>query len=107
MSDIAFLLLLFFLIIAITTRQTPVPIVAAQSPFSGELQENHPTLYLEKNGSLYYEGDSIALDQIPQVDELCLMADKATPFSSLAPVIKALQENGVTTIHCLVEEIDE
>jgi len=103
MSDIAFLLLLFFLILAITTKTTPFPIDEAESPTYEELTERYPVLYVDKTGTISYHDKIVTIDQIPQEEELCLMADKATPYGILSPIISRLHEQGTTTIHCLVE----
>ena len=103
MTDIAFLLLLFFLILAISTYTLPVPLKPAQSENSSSPEEATYLLLVTATGALYYQGEAVLLEDLPTTDELSLLADKDTPFKTLAPVIKALQEKGVTTLHCIVE----
>ncbi|MFA7119816.1 MAG: biopolymer transporter ExbD, partial [Sphaerochaetaceae bacterium] len=55
MTDVAFLLLFFFLILAVTTKTTPVKIEQAQSQDYQMLEKEYPILYLTKDGILYYQ----------------------------------------------------
>ncbi|MCH3907753.1 MAG: biopolymer transporter ExbD [Sphaerochaeta sp.] len=106
MGDIAFLLLLFFLVFAITTKTVPAQIDEAESLTYEQLTETYPTVYLASDGTIYYQEQMITPEQLPSVPEANLMADKATPFSLVEPVITQLKENGVTTLHLLVEAED-
>ena len=107
MGDIAFLLLLFFLILAITTKTVPAQIDEAESITYEELSETYPTVYLTRDGKLYYHDEQISLDALPSVPEANLMADKTTPFHTVEPVITRMKQNGVQTLHLLVEARDE
>ncbi|MDY0289702.1 MAG: biopolymer transporter ExbD [Sphaerochaeta sp.] len=104
MTDIAFLLLLFFLILAISTHVLPIPLTPAQSDSSATTDEPPHLLLVSPNGDLYYQGNPTSLDQLPETEEFSLLADKDTPFKKIAPIIKALQEKGITTLHCVVEQ---
>jgi len=104
MTDIAFLLLLFFLILAISTHVLPIPLKVAQSDSSATTEEPKHLLLVNPNGDLYYQGNPVSLDQLPRAEEFSLLADKDTPFKTLSPIIKALQEKGVITLHCIVEQ---
>lgn len=103
MSDIAFLLLLFFLILAITSRTTPVEITAPNAPAWEELQEEYPTIYVSREGALYLGEEPLDLAVTTLPEEICLLADKETPFALIRPVLDLLRERQVTTIHCLVQ----
>lgn len=104
MGDIAFLLLLFFLILAITTHTSPADIKQAQSPSWAELQEEYPDVYLTKDGRLFLGDTPVELSSLSFVgNECCLIADRDTPFSKIEPVLSHLKESGTTTIHCMVE----
>jgi biopolymer transport protein ExbD len=101
MTDIAFLLLLFFLILALSTRLTPIPL----TPATSEDARANPTgkvIIVGSNGSLFFEDSLITLDRLPSETEVTLLADKDTPFNLIHPVLEALKQNGTTTIHCLV-----
>jgi len=104
MTDIAFLLLLFFLILAITTHTLPEPIQPAQTASSTTYETTDAILMVTPEGTLYYQGKSITLEEIPTTEEISLLADKNTPFKTIAPVIDALKKKGITTLHCIVEE---
>ena len=103
MTDIAFLLLLFFLILAISTHVLPIPLTPAQSKASTTTEDTKHLLLVTPNGDLYYQNKAVLLEDLPYSEEFSLLADKDTPFKILNPVIKALQEKGVTTLHCIVE----
>lgn len=101
MTDIAFLLLLFFLILALSTRLTPIPLTPAISEDALAAQAGN-TIVIGRDGSLFYQDNPISLYTIPSETEITLLADKDTPFKLISPVLEALQKNGTTTIHCLV-----
>lgn len=101
MTDIAFLLLLFFLILALSTHLTPIPLTPATSKDALETQARN-VLVIARDGSLFYQDNPISLDALPNEPEMTVLSDKDTPFKLINPVLKALQENGTTTIHCLV-----
>ena len=103
MTDIAFLLLLFFLILAISTHVLPIPLTPAQSAFSSSTEEAKHLLLVALDGKLYYQEKAVLLEDLPSAEEFSLLADKDTPFRILAPIIDALKQRGVTTLHCIVE----
>ena len=103
MTDIAFLLLLFFLILAISTHVLPIPLTPAQSETSSTTDEPKHLLLVSSEGELFYQGKAVLLEYLPSAEEFSLLADKDTPFIMIAPIIKALQEKGITTLHCIVE----
>ena len=103
MTDIAFLLLLFFLILAISTHILPIPLTPAQSNTSTTKEDAKHLILVTPNGDLYYQNKAVLLEDLPYSEEFSLLADKDTPFKTIAPIIKALQEKGVTTLHCIVE----
>ena len=103
MTDIAFLLLLFFLILAISTHVLPIPLTPAQSSFSSSTEEAKHLLLVRANGELYYQEKAVLLEDLPSAEEYSLLADKDTPFKTMAPIIEQLKQRGVTTLHCIVE----
>ncbi|MGB4406609.1 MAG: biopolymer transporter ExbD [Sphaerochaeta sp.] len=103
MTDIAFLLLLFFLILAISTHTLPIPLTPAQSETSTATEEPKHLLLVGTNGDLYYQEKAVLLEELPLAEEFSLLADKDTPFRTMGPVIEALKQRGVTTLHCIVE----
>lgn len=104
LTDIAFLLLLFFLIMAITSFQTPVPLNPAQTQGQTIDLANIPTIFIAKNGEVYQEGKRITLDMLEKKSVYALLADKETAYGALHPIIEELKAKGVETLHLLVEE---
>ncbi len=103
-TDIAFLLLLFFLILAISTQRTPVPIEAAST--YAEILENTdiPTIVVSNTGELFLDGSSQDLESIPSQIEYALLADRYTPYEIIHPIIIYLKQRGVERVYCLVED---
>ncbi|MDD4574640.1 MAG: biopolymer transporter ExbD [Sphaerochaeta sp.] len=104
MTDIAFLLLLFFLILAISTHLLPIPLTPAQGTPSSVPEEADHLLLVTREGELYYQGNRVIIEEVPLAEEFSLLADKETPFRILGPIIEALKQRGVTTLHCIVEQ---
>ena len=104
LTDIAFLLLLFFLIMAISTVQTPVPINPAITEGQTRDLSEIPTLLVSKEGLLFFEGNQIEFSSLTIQEEYALLADQGTPYGLLHPVIEFLKEQGVQTLHALVED---
>lgn len=103
MTDIAFLLLLFFLILAISTHVLPIPLTPAQSAFTSPTEEAKHLLLVSPNGDVYYQEKAVLLEDLPLTEEFSLLADKETPFKVIGPIIEELKQRGVTTLHCIVE----
>jgi biopolymer transport protein ExbD len=104
LTDIAFLLLLFFLIMAITSHQSPVPLNPAQTSAQKIDLKDIATLLVSQDGQLFLDGNPVILETLPSESTYALLADKNTPFSVLFPIIEYLREQGTETLHCLVEE---
>lgn len=104
LTDIAFLLLLFFLIMAITSYQTPVSLDPAQAEGQVVDLTHIPTLFIAENGDIYQEGKRITLDLLEKESVYALLADKATTYGTMHPIIEELKVKGVQTLHLLVEE---
>lgn len=104
LTDIAFLLLLFFLIMAITSVQTPIPLDPAQTQGQRVDLANIPTLFIAKNGDIYQEGALMDLQSIEGNTVYAVLADRATAYTAIHPIIERLKEQGVETLHLLVEE---
>jgi biopolymer transport protein ExbD len=103
-TDIAFLLLLFFLILAISTQQTPVPIKAASAHAEFLEHTDIPTIVVSDTGELFLDGSPTTLESIPSKVEYALLADRDTPYEILHPIITFLEKHGVETLYCLVED---
>ena len=53
---------------------------------------------------LFFEGNQIELSTLTIEEEYTLLADQGTPYGLLHPVIEFLKEQGVQTLHALVED---
>lgn len=104
MTDIAFLLLLFFLIFAITSLTIPIPVDPADTVWNAPYKAQGMLLTVDSEGRLFLEGNPIELGQIPLSDSVSLLSDRETPFSAIAPIIGQLGLLGFETIHCIVEQ---
>ncbi len=105
LTDIAFLLLLFFLILAITTYRTPVPVDLPEASGSGMSEAGaFPTVLISSSGEMFLDHTQITYEQLPPSEEYVLLADRETPFSLVHPVIEQLKEMGVKRVHCVVQE---
>jgi biopolymer transport protein ExbD len=105
MTDIAFILLLFFLIISITTTLLPISLKEATATETTATEQKGPVIVIGKGGDIYQDNIQITRDQLPSTaEEVSVVADRDTPFSAIAPVIKKLQQNGTKHLHCIVEE---
>jgi biopolymer transport protein ExbD len=104
LSDIAFLLLLFFLIMAISSVQAPVPIHPAQAQGQTRDLSEVPTLLVSQDGLLYFEGNQVELTSLPFSEEYALLADRNTAYKTVHPIIEFLKSQGVKTLHTLVEQ---
>ncbi len=102
MTDIAFLLLLFFLIFSITTHRVPSDVTLAASE-TAEIADDHQLiLAVDADGNVYTGDQIIAIADIAYVPVVSVYADEAVPFSALYPLLQHLQENGVPTVQCVV-----
>ncbi|MGE4454496.1 MAG: biopolymer transporter ExbD [Sphaerochaeta sp.] len=103
-TDIAFLLLLFFLILAISTQHTPVPIEPASTHADRLEYSELPTLVVSKEGIIFLDSIVTELKAIPTQQAYVLLADSSTPYEVLHPVITFLKQIGVEKLYCLVED---
>lgn len=112
MTDIAFLLLLFFLVMAIVGFRTPVAIDPPDAR-SGSLIRHGADrkLYITEDGTLYDGNGPVSMAQLASeiasamaVDaEIIITADRNTQFQDIIPVIDLLQEHGVPQVGFAVE----
>lgn len=103
-TDIAFLLLLFFLILAVTTRQLPTDISLPHTSSAQKADESTPTLTVSAQGELFLEQEAITIQDIPFSETYTLIADRDTPFTHIAPVLSHLRSLNVEVLECIVEE---
>ncbi len=114
MTDIAFLLLLFFLVMAVTGFRTPAlvePPVEQRGGFINGQQSLR--LYVTKDGRLLDEAGPLTYQQcadrlsnlatMAPDHSVVLTADKETRFENIAPVIELLQQAGITQVGFAVD----
>jgi biopolymer transport protein ExbD len=100
LTDIAFLLLLFFLILAVETPNYPLP--EAQQPHDITHQDL-PTLEV-KGTTVLLGSNPIEIKDIAYQDHYILKTSKETPYGIIHPIINHLTEMGVVTLSLLVQE---
>jgi biopolymer transport protein ExbD len=102
-TDVAFILLLFFLVFAIASQRSPFPL---DLPLASHAQDVPPAavrIFVDKNGTLYRGDQSISLDQVEYAESVSLYADAATDFSVVLPILHRLALLGVPRVQCGVE----
>ncbi|MBN2859950.1 MAG: biopolymer transporter ExbD [Sphaerochaetaceae bacterium] len=104
LTDIAFLLLLFFLILAVTTRQLPADITLPHTASAQKADESSPTLTVNDQGKVFLEQEAITIRAIPFSETYTLIAHRDTPFTHIAPVLEHLRSLNVEVLECIVEE---
>jgi len=102
MSDIAFLLLIFIMLISLINYREEVPISypEAENPEVTEADKN-VEIWITVDGTLFYEGDPVSLDRVEAViaDALAenpsarihILADRNTPYRHINGVVEILQ----------------
>lgn len=105
MTDTAFLLLFFFLIFAVVTQMSPIPIASAQSTQSDTTGDSEILLVVGRDGTLYCNGNPVTVEDLPHEEVVSLHADRDTPFHVIFPIIDSLRKTGTVTVRCIVEDI--
>ena len=103
-TDIAFLLLLFFLVLAVTTNQLPIQIDPPKEDSPAQDLSDISTIVVSQDGDIYFDGEPTTVENIPYATVYALLSDGKTPFHLLSPLIERLRDMGVETLHCLVEK---
>jgi biopolymer transport protein ExbD len=101
-TDVAFILLLFFLVFAITSQRIPIPVDLPIAQHAQEAQKADLQLFVDKDGTLYNQERKIDLDQIAYAERISVYADEATEFSLVLPILQRLAELGVPIVQCVV-----
>lgn len=100
LTDIAFLLLLFFLILAIEAPHYTLPKAQQAEVIDASLI---PTIELIGT-TLLLDDNMIALEEIPYQKQYILKTGQDTPYGLIQPLMDHLTELGVEKLSCLVEE---
>lgn len=103
MTDIAFLLLLFFLLFSLASHRVPIGVDLAASESSSPLQEPGLVLSIDSDGLLYLDGQEATLAQVPYHQIVSIHADRHTPFAKILPIMQRLQQLEVPIVQCVVE----
>ncbi len=103
MSDIAFLLLLFFIILAVVSVQTSPPITPATAEGVTDFLKTSSIISIDKEGNFYLDNQEVRLDSIPHQKQYALLAHRDSPYSMISPLIDYLSKEGSVVLVCLVE----
>jgi biopolymer transport protein ExbD len=102
MSDIAFLLLIFIMLISLINYREEIPISypEAENPEVTEADKNIE-IWVTEDGSLYYDGDRVPLGQVEGIiadavaedpsARIHILADRDTPYRHVNGVVEVLQ----------------
>lgn len=102
MSDIAFLLLMFFIVFAIVSGHIPPSVTPPSAIGEEALLEDLPIIYVDNEGVLFIDDHVVSLESVPYQERYGLLASKNTPFSIISPLIEHLRTKGAVTLICLV-----
>jgi len=99
MSDLAFLLLIFIMLVSLINYRVQVPIQYAGAETAGRVSaENNLEIWVDRQGGLYLKGIPGALADIERgitqaaPDTLVhIIADRFTPFKNVHKVLDLLQ----------------
>ncbi|MGJ8652441.1 MAG: ExbD/TolR family protein [Opitutaceae bacterium] len=110
MIDIVFLLIVFFMTVAsvVTAKRVEIEAPIATNSIIAETQENRETASLLSDGSVYYEGVEVSLEELkgyltdalggnPSM-QLLLRIDAATAYSDTRDLMAACAEVGAVNI---------
>ncbi len=102
MSDIAFLLLIFIMLISLINYREEVPIAypEAENPEVTEADKNFE-IWVTRQGELFYDGEAVSLEQVEAViadavaenpsARIHILADRNTPYKHVNAVVEVLQ----------------
>lgn len=116
MADIAFNLVLFFLILAKTQDDSHLQWEAAKAKATKQVQNSRVSVTVDKDNKLYFNGQEIGLRQLAAAitNELgteqgadrvvMLKIHKETLAATFEPIIEAVSQTGAEVVHILEEE---
>jgi biopolymer transport protein ExbD len=102
MSDVAFLLLIFIMLVSLINYRKDVKIDYPEAKTAGKVSaEKNLDIWIDKTGALYLNGDPVSIDAIQDGiiaayqkapdTRVHIIADKATPFKNVNQVLSILQ----------------
>ena len=101
MADIAFLLLIFFMLSAIVDEEKEIPLQLPESGIMESQTGGFLSIWVTEHGDIYFDNKSDTLKNLPGFAEYSLamnpeikaliIADKKVPFSRVNSVMEALR----------------
>jgi biopolymer transport protein ExbD len=102
MSDVAFLLLIFIMLVSLINYHKEVPIAYPEAQAAGKVSGDHNLeIWVDKAGALYLNGNPANLDKIQDAvidayqkapdTKVQVIADKSTSFKNVEQVLSILQ----------------
>ena len=106
MGDIAFLLIIFFMLTSTFIREAHLPVSLPESPDIEQLGDGHVSVLMDQDGELWVQGRPCDLPDLPGIleseltsrpdDLVTLKVDRAVRQDQFAPVLAALSGTGAT-----------
>lgn len=116
MADIAFNLVLFFIIMARTQDESQLRWTPAQAPQAQTREASRVSVVVDKDNKVYLNGLHMSIGQLaPKIKEVLgdlpagkrtvlLKIDRDTHAATFEPLIEAVSEAGGDVVHVLAEE---
>ena len=116
MADIAFNLVLFFIILARTQDDSHLKWEAARVPVVQQLGQSSVSVTVDKDNKVYLNGSQVSVSQLTdQIEKLLigkdagnrtvlLKFDKDTQAATFEPIIEAVSLAGGEIVHVLAED---
>ncbi len=111
--DVVFLLLLFFMLTSHLMQEPAIRIKLPESKTSETKNETINTIFISKNGEIYYQNSKVTLGNLqeaiigslqnPEKDFLRIKADKDVNVGLLVSVIDEVRLSGVKNFSILTE----
>lgn len=117
LGDIAFLLIIFFMITSNFIREAHVDLDKAESRDVEKLEQRSVSVAVDKNGEVYVQGEKVQVDALtnivesavtpPEIKQIAMLKiDKNMPYEKYKDVISALAEAQVEIALVGKEEVD-
>lgn len=112
MADIAFLLIIFFMVSTVFRTEEPRDVILPQAEAQEEIPERRKDilhLYVEEDGSVYINDRLVSYDQVDDVVApvyfkqprlvVSIRGDKDVPFDAVDKVAEGLKEAGAVRVN--------
>ncbi len=108
MADIAFLLLIFFMLSSISGMEKEVPVRLPESKNVPAHDKKHFNIFIRENGSLFFDSRENSIEELvsfvryrksasPSIRAM-IHADRSIPYKYVNQVMKSLKEAGLYNI---------